>query len=116
MEPRVKVRDLKDKISDLAHAFNKDGNELSIDDSMGTGDKVNIKGKDYTVVKLGDVNGDGEVDIIDMALVKRDIIGTQKLTGIYKNAGKVSNSGEEIDIIDMALIKRNIIGTSNITL
>ena len=69
------------------------------------------------MVKLGDVDGNGEVDIIDMALIKRDILDKQKLTSEYKKAAKVgTNDNGEIDIIDMACIKRQILGTQLITL
>ena len=44
-----------------------------------TGDKVWINDVQYTVVKMGDCSGDGSVDIIDMALIKRDILDSQKV-------------------------------------
>ncbi len=116
MEPKTLLKNLKDSGNNVTKAVDKDNNALEDTGLIGTGARLTINGKDYTVVKLGDVNGDGEVDIIDMALVKRDIIGTQKLDSFYKTAGNISTEDNEIDIIDMALIKRNIIGTGSITL
>ena len=112
--PFTTVDNIKQEIKNVTSIKNKDGNEISTG-LIGTGAKIVADGKEYTVVKLGDVDGTGEVDIIDMALVKRDLIGTQKLNGCYKDAAKVaSEPNEEIDIIDMALIKRQILGTQMI--
>ena len=68
---------------------NKNGETIT-SGNIGTGSKVVADGKEYTVIKLGDVNGDGEIDIIDLALMKREIVGSQKLDGIYKIAGNIS--------------------------
>ena len=93
---------------------NKNGETIT-SGNIGTGSKVVADGKEYTVIKLGDVNGDGEIDIIDLALMKREIVGSQKLDGIYKIAGNISERETlEIDIIDLALLKRQILGTQSI--
>ena len=84
---------------------------------MGTGAKIKIdEVETYTIVKLGDVNGDGEVDIIDMALVKRHISNKTKITGIYFKAGILQKNASNIDIIDMALLKRHISEKQKITI
>lgn len=47
--------------------------------------------------------------------MKREIVGSQKLDGIYKIAGNISERETlEIDIIDLALLKRQILGTQSI--
>ena len=82
-----------------------------------TGDKVWINDVQYTVVKMGDCSGDGSVNIIDMALIKRDILDKQKLEGVYYKAAKVgTNIDGKIDIIDMAYIKRQILGKEQLTI
>lgn len=115
IEPSVKVEDIKNAYSNITKITNKNGTDIS-SGSIGTSAKVTIEGKTYTVVKLGDVNGDGIVDIIDMALIKRHLMGTQKLKDEYKTAGKIASQSEDIDIIDMALIKRQLMKTQYITL
>ena len=107
-EPNVTVNKLKEKYTN-AIIINNQGTEITGDALIGTGAKVKIDGVEkYTIVKLGDVNGDGEVDIIDMALVKRHISGRAKLTEIYISAGILQENVTDIDIIDMALLKRHI--------
>lgn len=83
---------------------------------VGTDDKVTVGESSYTVIKLGDVNGDGNVNIIDMALIKRHILKTQLLTGNFDLAGRIKENGGEINIIDMALIKRHLLKTQLISL
>ena len=115
-EPSVTVNELKEKYPN-ASIVNKEGVEISGESLIGTGDKIKIDGVEkYTIVKLGDVNGDGEVDIIDMALVKRHISGRAKLTDVYLTAGILQENVADIDIIDMALLKRHISQKQLITL
>ena len=57
----------------------------------------------------GDVNGDGEVDVIDYILVKRRVLGTATLTSEQQSRADVNKDGE-IDIIDYTIIKRIALG------
>lgn len=84
--------------------------EMKKVEKIGTGTKIG----DYTLIILGDLNGDGEIDIIDLALLKRHINKTQLLKEYYEIAGSIKSDGEEIDIIDLALLKRHINGTQSI--
>lgn len=107
MEPRVKVKDLKNKISDIAKAFNKDGVELQENDSMGTGSKVTVKGADYTVVKLGDVNGDGEINTGDTFLITQVIMGIKQLEWVYWDAADI-NGDYAINTGDSFILRKEI--------
>lgn len=112
--PITTVEHLKNEVKNVTSIKNKNGETIT-SGNIGTGSKVVADGKEYTVIKLGDVNGDGEIDIIDLALMKREIVGSQKLDGIYKIAGNISERETlEIDIIDLALLKRQILGTQSI--
>lgn len=94
-----------------------DATLVSGNENLGTGSIVKINGVDYKIVKLGDVNGDASVDVIDLALLKRHLMGTNILQNEYAKAGMIqSNSQNEIDIIDLALMKRHLMGTQYISL
>ena len=112
MEPNVKVDNLK-SLGNKISVKNKNGEEVT-KALIGTGYKITIDGKEYTAIKKGDVNGDGEVDVIDLAKIKRELIGKIKLENEYKSAAKLSKSSDKIDVIDLALLKRYLIGTKNI--
>ena len=116
IEPSVSAEKIKNEYGDKVTQIKKQDGTVITSGTIGTGAKVTIEGKTYTVVKLGDVNGDGIVDIIDMALIKRHLTGKQLLKDEYKNAGKITTDSEDIDIIDMALIKRQLMGVQDITL
>lgn len=110
-EPLTSIESIKEKYSDKPITIKDSKGTVITTGNIGTGYKVTIDKDTYTVVKLGDVNGDAEIDIIDMALIKRDIVNKEKLKNEYKQAGKLSKDSEEIDIIDMALIKRHLLKT-----
>lgn len=57
----------------------------------------------------GDVNGDGEVDVIDYLMVKRQVLGTAELTPAEKQRADVNLDGE-IDVIDYTIVKRIALG------
>ena len=115
-EPKTTVESIKEKYTETTIEVKNEKGEIITTGNVGTGHTIKIDDETYTIVKHGDVNGDGEVDIIDMALIKRDINNTQKLQDLYKQAGNLSADTQEIDIIDMALIKRHIVGSQLITI
>lgn len=117
-EPNTEVDTIKERYSDTEIVVKNATGEIVTTGNIGTGYTITIADKTYTIVKLGDVNGDGKIDIIDMALIKRDISNKGKLTDVYKQAGKLDTNSntKELDIVDMALIKRHIVGSQLVTL
>ena len=115
MTPATTVSNITDVYSEAVIKDSSGTDISSTSDLIGTGATITIDETTYTAIKLGDVNGDGEVDIIDMALIKRQILGTQALEGVYRLAAD-TDSSDDIDIIDMALVKRQILGTQALTL
>lgn len=91
-------------------------------EKLATGYTINILKEDNTIdktdtiIKAGDVNGDSEVDVIDLALMKRHLMGTQTLKDSYYKAGIIQKDSKEIDVIELALLKRYLIGTTTINL
>ena len=62
----------------------------------------------------GDTNGDGYIDMLDLANVKRHILGVISLNG--KNLKAADTNGDDhIDILDLANIKRHIMGVITLT-
>lgn len=88
--------------------------------NIGTGSRILIRDmngtgvKEYACIVYGDINGDGQVDIVDMLYMKRHILGTSSLNGLREIAADVNKKGG-IDIVDMLYMKRHILGRSYIS-
>ena len=92
--------------------------KINLGDRIGTGYKLKdlTNNTEKTIVVKGDVNGDAEIDVIDLALLKRDISNKSKLTDVYKQAGILQSGKDSIDVVDLALLKRQISNKQKITL
>lgn len=88
--------------------------------ALGTGMRLQMldaKGKvldSLTVVLYGDVSGDGEVDMLDLAMIRRYIIKALEFNGAQLEAANVSarmdyDKTAEVDMLDLALIRRYMI-------
>lgn len=62
-----------------------------------------------TASTLGDVNTDGAVDAIDLALLKKHLLGTSQLTGTGLINADANKDGA-VDALDMVLVKKAILG------
>lgn len=95
---------------------NKQGETISDATKMlATGNIAIIDGIEYKIVKLGDVSGDGVLDIIDLTLMKRHILNIRIIENEYLQAGNLDDS-EILDIMDLTLLKRHILNIRYITI
>ena len=74
----------------------------------------NKKKTSYKVVIYGDVNGDGEINVLDMIKVNRHILGLDKLSGTYLVAADANHKGDGLNVLDMIYINRHALGLSTI--
>ena len=116
--PDVTLKDMVEelKVSDYL-AKNLLDENIKEETLVGTGYKFNdIKNKkNYTIIKLGDANGDGELDAIDLLLIKRSILGKYELN--ENNAISLDlNKDGSVDAIDLLLQKRHLLKTCVIDL
>ena len=87
--------------------------------TVGTGSRVRIKDssgnviKEYVCLIYGDINGDGNADLVDMLYQKRHILGISALTGVKSMAADINQKGG-IDLVDMLYVKRQILGIASI--
>jgi len=97
--------------------YDKDNVEKT-DGYIATGDKIEIysgsSSLTYTAVIYGDVNGDGSINMLDMAYQKKHILGIQTLEGEYLEAADVSGDGS-VNILDMVYLKRHLYGIKEIS-
>ena len=104
-EPNIKVSDIK---KEYENAVIKNGkNTVANNNNVGTGYTATIDNKNYTVIVLGDANGDGKIDSSDYVRVKNGIRGKETLTSIQKK-GADANSDGKVDSSDYVKIKNFI--------
>lgn len=109
-EPNTTVEKIKEKYPNAE--IKKDGKKIE-SGFVGTGNIAYINGKTYTIIKMGDVNGDGEVKATDYMKIKNMIMGKSSLDEAEKKAADVNRDGE-IKATDYMKIKNMIMGKSQI--
>lgn len=85
--------------------------------NIKTGMKFNLANNgsaNYTIVLYGDLNGTGNIDILDLLKIQKHLIKTQSLTDAYLKAADVNKDGS-VNILDLLVIQKNILGVSQIT-
>jgi hypothetical protein len=89
----------------------------SNDKYIKTGDTVVIDKKSYTVVILGDVDGDGYITSIDYQMVKRHYLGTYTITGdAYLLAACNDKLDGKIKAVTYLMIKRHVLDNFNMNM
>ena len=112
-QPKVTVANIKAVAKD---AIIKKGDTVIADTAnVGTGYTLTSDGKTYTIVVLGDVNGDGNIKATDYMKIKNYIMNASTLSDAEKKAADVNGDGN-IKATDYMKIKNYIMGTSSITL
>ena len=90
--------------------------EVSKDGKIATGMNLKLANNGeatYTIVIYGDNNGDGEIDIIDLLKVQKNLLKVGKLEGAYLKASDVNKDGE-VDIVDLLKIQKHILNVNKI--
>ena len=82
---------------------------------LGTGTVLTseIARQSLSLVITGDVNGDGNISVTDMLMVKSHILGTE-LAGVAAAAGDV-NADSNVSISDFVMIKAHLLELSAVT-
>lgn len=70
---------------------------------------VVVNGQIGTAAKKGDINGDGAIDVIDIAAMRLHLLGKRNLTG-QEFASADANSDGVIDVIDIAAMRLHLLG------
>lgn len=99
-EPATTVNTIKKKYSN-AVIIDKNGKEITGDTLVGTGAKVKIDGVEkYTIVKLGDCDGDGKINSMDMYNIIQHMLNKITIQNEFFKAID-TNHDNKIDSMDM---------------
>lgn len=109
MTPATTLKDLKAKYT--VQSITKDGVKFEDSTKLPTGATVKMDNKTYTIVKLGDINGDGYVDTGDTLKAKQVVLGKTTVKDAYKSAMDI-NKDNYTDTGDTLLLKKFILGKS----
>ena len=73
----------------------KNNEIISSSELVGTGYKIIAAGKEYPIVVYGDIDGTGDINVNDLAIVYKYIVEPNSihLTGLNKEAGDTDNNG-----------------------
>lgn len=63
----------------------------------------------FSVIIYGDVNGDGALDVVDLLMVRKNILGQLTLSGTQAIAADVNRDGT-IDVVDLLMLRKHILG------
>ena len=110
-EPDIKVEEVLKKASG-ATIKNTSGKTLT-SGNIGTGYTVKYNGTTYTVVKLGDVNGDGKMTPADSTVILRAYVGLEGISSSEKSAADTNGDGK-MTPADSTVILRAYVGLENI--
>ena len=78
--------------------------QLSNSTKIKTGNTLEVGNDKYYLAVAGDINKDGNVNVIDLARLKLHLINMNKLSGIDLKAGDI-NGDRNINIVDLSRIK-----------
>lgn len=119
MSPGTDVSYIINKVNGLGGkaVVNKVNNENKSSGSLFTLDKVIISGtkenKTYNIAIRGDLNGDGEITVLDLLKCQKHLLGSSKLVGTQFYAAD-TNYDNEITILDLLKIQKHILGSSKL--
>ncbi len=110
-EPNITVQNIKDVVKDVIIKDTK-GKEVT-SGNVGTGYTLKYNGQTYTIVKMGDTNGDGRLTPADATVVLKKYVGTGKLTESQIMAADTNGDGR-LTPGDSTVILKAYVGLTNI--
>ena len=111
ISPNTDVNTFKNNIStEVGYTIvNAKGEELQNTQKIGTGDKlITETNKEYTLIVTGDLNGDGNVTLIDMSLLRKHYLEIESLQDEYLKAADMDNNNI-ISLRDIANMRKTIL-------
>ena len=89
---------------------------MSEEETISTGNKIQIENTTYIAIVCGDVNGDGKVNVTDLVQMKKHFIGKEILNKTSAMATDIDANGKltSTDVLNLKRLIVNIIEESEI--
>lgn len=114
-EPETTLETIKEKNNGKQVTAKNAKGETVSNGNIGTGYTVTIDNQTYTVVKLGDINGDGVINTGDTFLIKQVIMKVKNIKDDYYKSADINGDGE-INTGDSFILKKHVMSVSNISI
>lgn len=115
-EPSTTIETIKEKYTDKPVSAKKtDGTEIT-SGNIGTGATITIDKNTYTVIKLGDVNGDGSINSGDLLTIQKHLLGVTKIDKEYFKTSSDTNKDGNINSGDLLTIQKHLLNVTKISL
>ena len=114
-EPDTSVETIKEKYTNKNIVVKDSSGKVVSSGNVGTGYTITIDNKTYTIVKMGDINGDGVIDAVDLLKLRRVLLGKDKIDGVYKESANTYKD-ESVDAVDLLKIRKHLLKTDSINI
>ena len=84
--------------------------------TVGTNSKIHVDGKVHTVVKKGDIDGDGQVTVLDVIQILNHSKKENIITDNIRVQAGLIDADNEVTVLDVIKILNYAKGSGNITL
>ena len=119
LSPGTNLNSIIDKIvqQGAKASINDSNNTIRTDGGLRTLDRLVITGtsetKSFDIAIRGDLNGDGDITILDLLKCQKHLLGSSKLTDVRFYAADTNYDGD-ITILDLLKIQKHILGSSKL--
>lgn len=113
--PTATIDEIKNKLGDIT-ITRADGSKVDSNIAK-TGDIITINGEKYTLVKMGDAQGDGLINSADLLRIQKYLLGITKLekeSAYYKASD--TNLDDTINSADLLKIQKYLLGVGNLNI
>lgn len=94
--------------TETINVINQNGTELKDTNFVGTGMKIKHENEEWTIIIRGDLDGNGEFTVTDIAKQKLNLVEQEKLTGEYEIAADYNQDGK-VTLTDLSQMKTALV-------